>query len=249
MLRSVCSILVFSFGYFAITPAFASGEKVIASSGNQKVALIELFSSESCSSCPPTDLWFSGLESNKDIWSKFVPIVFHVDYWNHLDWKDELSSGAMTTRQIAVSKTWAQPSVYTPAIVVSGKEWRNWRSSRIEDQLSNVSSSITLQILQNESGRLSIKASGLNSNKQYVVHLAKLGIGLSSKVTAGENSGKTLGHSFVALDWQSRSRVLENKPVVFDLGSTKQNAKKYAVVAWIEEVKIPIALQATGGYL
>lgn len=249
MIKQGLSILILGISFLVSTTAGAAGDRVIASSGTNKVTLIELFSSESCSSCPPADLWVSSLESRKDLWSKFVPVVFHVDYWNHLNWKDELSSSKMTARQVAVSKTWAHPSVYTPAVVLSGKEWRGWRNSKLESQLITDSSQISLKILQNEKGQLSVLASGLKGNRKYTVHLAKLGIGLSSKVTDGENSGKTLGHSFVVLDWQNQNLNPDLKMAAFDFGPTKKIAKKYAVVAWIEESDQPIALQATGAYL
>jgi hypothetical protein len=223
--------------------------KVIAASGTTRVSLIELYSSESCSSCPPADQWISGLEANKALWTKFVPVVFHVDYWNHLSWKDDFSSRKMTDRQIAVSKTWSNPSVYTPAITIDGREWRGWRASKIESQLSKQTPAIGLKILKNAEGQFSVQVTGQSSKAQYLVNIALLGIGLNTKVTDGENSGKNLAHSFVVLDWQSQSLNSMGETTPITLVMNKKNAKKYAVVAWIEESKRPVALQATGGYL
>ena len=108
----------------------ANDKTLLAASGPSKVQLVELYSSESCSSCPPADQWISGLKDESGLWKKFVPVVFHVDYWNHLGWKDGLSSQLMTKRQINISRLWPSPAVYTPAVVVDGKEWRDWRNAK-----------------------------------------------------------------------------------------------------------------------
>lgn len=248
MFRAIVILAMVGIGFLSHHKA-RSEEKIIASSGPTKVSLVELYSSESCSSCPPADKWISGLESHKDLWVKFVPVGFHVDYWNHLNWKDQLSSSKMTARQVAVSKTWPQPSVYTPAVVLSGTEWRGWRASPLERQLSTTSSKLGLQIVKSAQGQFRIQVSGQNSGVKYVVHIAKLGFGLSSKVTAGENSGKTLDHNFVVLDWQQQELISGSQTTPFKFEEKIKSAKKYAIVAWIEDSVKPIALQATGGYL
>jgi hypothetical protein len=247
-------LVAFIFMGFIQSVSKAETLKIIASSGKSKVTLVELFSSESCSSCPPADNWISGLESHKDLWSKFVPIVFHIDYWNHLSWKDELSSSEMTARQVAISKTWLYPSVYTPAVVLSGAEWRGWRESKLDAQLSNAASGLVLQIVKNSKGQFQVKVSGQKTGTKYTVNLAKIGMGISTKITDGENSGKTLNHNFVVLDWQKQilnSSQLQTNPIDFLTTNLKlkKAAQKFAVVAWIEEVGQPIALQATGAYL
>jgi hypothetical protein len=239
----------FILGVFNQSISQAEGEKLVASSGKSKVTLVELYSSESCSSCPPADKWISGLESRQDLWVKFVPIVFHVDYWNHLSWKDELSSSDMTARQIAISKTWARPAVYTPAVMLNGAEWQDWRESKLDSHLPQASSELTLKIIQNPKGLFSVQVSGQKAGVKYIVHLARLGVGMSSKITNGENSGKTLKHNFVVLDWQNQNLDSTLKTTPINLIANKKTATQYAVVAWIEEVGHHVALQATGAYL
>ena len=63
----------------------------LAQSGPLKVALLEVYSSEGCSSCPPAEEWVSRLSHRSGLWSEFVPVVFHVDYWDSLGWKDALA--------------------------------------------------------------------------------------------------------------------------------------------------------------
>src|SRR5713226_2490390 len=67
-------------------------------SGPQKIHLLELFTSEGCSSCPPAEAWLSKLKSDPRLWKDFVPLAFHVDYWDRLGWRDRFSSRAWTER-------------------------------------------------------------------------------------------------------------------------------------------------------
>src|SRR2546423_2933711 len=97
-------------------------------SGAQQAALIELYTSEGCSSCPPAEDWLSRLKEQPGLWKKFVPVAFHVDYWNYLGWRDRFSLWQFTERQRRYAAKWQSESVYTPAIVFNGNESRNWSS-------------------------------------------------------------------------------------------------------------------------
>ena len=68
-------------------------------SPERQVALVELYTSEGCSSCPPAESWLSGLKEKPGLWSEFVPVAFHVDYWNYLGWRDKWSSKEYSDRQ------------------------------------------------------------------------------------------------------------------------------------------------------
>ena len=67
-------------------------------SGSNQVHLIELFSSEGCSSCPPAEQWLGGLREAPGLWRDFVPVAFHVDYWDRLGWRDRFSSPSYSER-------------------------------------------------------------------------------------------------------------------------------------------------------
>src|SRR5262249_36121801 len=95
-------------------------------SGETQTTLLELFTSEGCSSCPPAEKWISNLRSNPDLWKKVVPVAFHVDYWDHLGWRDPFSKQEFTERQRSYAATWGGDSIYTPGFVVNGREWRGW---------------------------------------------------------------------------------------------------------------------------
>ena len=89
-LKFFATLLVLGLGS-AKTHAEQSGSPIPATtfeSGVTRTTLLELFTSEGCSSCPPAEKWLSQLKSNPDLWKKIVPIAFHVDYWDHLGWRD-----------------------------------------------------------------------------------------------------------------------------------------------------------------
>ncbi len=220
--------------------------KIISESGENRVQMIELYSSESCSSCPPADIWLSALQSKTGLWKKFIPIAFHVDYWNHLNWKDEFSSKEMTQRQTDISKKWPEPSVYTPAVVLNGAELKMWRTNELT--FSSEKSAYQLKLTQNHIFEYDVDLKGLKSKTSYISRTALLGFGLESNVTSGENSGVKLKHNFVVLDWASLP-VESNQKIHFAFKKPQKKYARLAVVTWIEEVGNPTPLQATGGYL
>src|SRR5262249_16012523 len=68
--------------------------------------LLELFTLEGCSSCPPAEKWLSALKSSSYLWKKAVPIAFHVDYWDHLGWRDRFAKPEFTSRQQRYAAAW-----------------------------------------------------------------------------------------------------------------------------------------------
>ena len=88
-------------------------------SGEKRVALVELFTSEGCSSCPPAERTFSKLATNPALWKTFVPIALHVNYWDNLGWKDRLAAVEFTQRQHTYASAWRADTVYTPEFVLN----------------------------------------------------------------------------------------------------------------------------------
>ena len=110
--------------WLAASPSLA-GELHFESSA-EPVQLIELYTSEGCSSCPPADRWLSALERDPGLWEQFVPIAFHVTYWNYLGWSDRFGRAEFDARHRRVAAN-ASAVVYTPGLFVGGREWRAWR--------------------------------------------------------------------------------------------------------------------------
>src|SRR5215470_7661570 len=95
-------------------------------SGPGTAALVELYTSEGCSSCPPADRWLSAFTAHPD--PRVVPIAFHVTYWDRLGWKDRFDDPRYTQRQETEGRISGARFVYTPQVVVSGRDFPDWRS-------------------------------------------------------------------------------------------------------------------------
>jgi len=176
--------------------ASAAGDLIIKS-GPQRVSLIELYTSEGCSSCPPAEQWLSGLRKDARLWRTIVPVAFHVDYWDRLGWKDPYSSHEATERQNRYAKLLALPMVYTPQIVVDGK-WEAVGSDRAEVERA-------LDLARRDPAEVPVTLALDHGQAQVTlgpgsdrVAASVLLIGFDRRhVTAvkrGENSGRTLAH-------------------------------------------------------
>ena len=97
------------------------------SSSNTQVSLLELYTSEGCSSCPLADRWVSSLKDDPKLWKEFIPLSFHVDYWDYIGWKDRFASPAYSRRQKQYAQQGAVSTVYTPGFLNNGQEWRPWK--------------------------------------------------------------------------------------------------------------------------
>ncbi|MBV9391233.1 MAG: DUF1223 domain-containing protein, partial [Verrucomicrobia bacterium] len=113
---------------FLIVAYLVSGARggAVFESGPDKVVLVELFTSEGCSSCPPAEAWLNHLTNDARLWRKVVPVSFHVDYWDSLGWKDPLAKKQFTIRQQQYAEAWRISSVYTPGFAINGEEWKGW---------------------------------------------------------------------------------------------------------------------------
>lgn len=183
--------------------------------------LIELFTSEGCSSCPPADKYLSQFQHHAGLWNDIIPLAFHVDYWNYLGWKDEYSHPSFTQRQRLYKSYGASSSVYTPGFFVDGKEWRGYFS---RGRLPAISASRAGELKLERTGNqfeLSYSESG-----SYLAHFALLAMDEVTEIKAGENRGKELEHDFVVLDKQQQLSEMAWK---FDVSTWPENADALAV--------------------
>src|SRR6186713_3438579 len=121
MQRTFSFLFVMSISFSTV--AFAGSANF--ESGKTRTHVIELFTSEGCSSCPPAEAWLSKLKDEPRLWRDFVPLAFHVDYWDRLGWRDPFAARQWTARQYDYSSRWNSSSVYTPGFVLNGREWRD----------------------------------------------------------------------------------------------------------------------------
>ena len=237
--------------------ATAAAPQQFASSAKRSV-MVELFTSEGCSSCPSADKWLSGLVEDERLWKTIVPIAFHVDYWDYIGWQDRFARTAFGERQRRYRQLNRVRSVYTPGFVVGGKEWRGWFSW----PNLNISS-------QNDIGPLVVNLNGTQFsaafepsakiNTELELHIAIVGFGITTTVTAGENHGRQLQHDFVALDYQAypmpaSAPVLSAKPRYIIAASMPDPAvhhagKRLGLVAWVSASDDPLPIQSVGGWL
>src|SRR6266568_5478088 len=122
--------LFLCFSATAITITRVQAARITFQSEERQTSLIELYTSEGCSSCPPAEAWLSRLKESPGLWRDFVPLAFHVDYWDYLGWGDPWANKSFSDRQRAYAKQWRSDSVYTPGFVLNGKEWRDWSLSK-----------------------------------------------------------------------------------------------------------------------
>lgn len=175
-----------------------------ARSGTLRTRVVELYTSEGCSSCPPADRWLSRLSYRPGASDTVLPLAFHVTYWDRLGWADRFASPAHTERQYQFSAATGSAVVYTPQVIVDGVDWRGWpalppRSSApaaIDLQLSRDRDGVVVRI-----GTLRIAAPQTLSGYWVLVE-----DGHRSNVRAGENSGTTLRHDHVVRAYQPVGR-------------------------------------------
>ena len=213
-----------------------------------KVQLVELFTSEGCSSCPPADNWLAKLESSPSLWQHFAPIGFHVDYWDQLGWRDRFASAANTARQRNYVRGGSANGVYTPGWFVDGKEWRGWFNRQaLPASAGTRVGSLKLTIDGNDI-TVQTLAPAL-ANQATTLHVALVGVGLTSAIRRGENEGRTLNHAFV---------MLANGDARFENGSGRlrlpnrlpnEMPRRRAVVAWVTANNSTTPLQVAGGWL
>jgi hypothetical protein len=174
-------------------------------SDSQVRALVELYTSEGCSSCPPADHWLSELATRGD--KRVVPIAFHVSYWDYIGWKDRFADMRYTDRQRDVAEAQGASMVYTPQVMIGGRDFRRWSSTgtfeKTIEEIANAPAAASIAVTTRPIGDGGIEGSALlkPGAKNVMLYVALTQDGLSSKVTAGENRGETLRHNAVVRDF------------------------------------------------
>lgn len=176
-----------------------------------KVALVELYTSEGCSSCPPADRWLSALVS-KSRDERVVALALHVDYWDYLGWRDRFASPVFTQRQNTLSKLRKSQFAYTPEVFLGMREFRGWHSSSdVESAVREINrlpaqADITLSLQAGASARERVVHAVFRlrpgtAAPQAQGHIAIYEDMLSTAVERGENRGATLRHDRVVRQW------------------------------------------------
>ena len=215
-----------------------------------RVILVELFTSEGCSSCPPAEKWLNRAEARSDLWSRVIPVAFHVDYWDYIGWPDRFASRAHSKRQQTYRDIERIRAVYTPGFVVGGEEWRGWFSDPTLKLPAEVEvGSISVDV---RDGRFEARfAPVVEVPRRIELHVARLGFDFVTDVGAGENRGRTLQHQFVVLGW-SRHRMSRGGGVYEasgDLPAASNPSPREALAVWVSVPGDPLPIQAAGDWL
>lgn len=168
------------------------------------VAVVELFTSEGCSSCPPADTVLARL-ANPD--GGVYALAFHVDYWDDLGWRDPFASPEFTDRQKAYARTLGGQGLYTPQMIVNGTEqFTGSDGARANESIARALArpatvSLSVAARGTASGAVVIDCKAQNAPADAVVDIAVVERATSSDVRAGENAGRVLRHANVVREF------------------------------------------------
>lgn len=174
-----------------------------ASSGPRQAPLVELYTSQGCSSCPPADRWLSSLKPRVDA-GELVPVALHVGYWDYIGWKDPFARREFNERQRMLARG---GTVYTPGVFLQGREWRQWGGTAAIERAGQATAlaSIDLEVTARSAGSVSVRAK--TAGKADALFIAVTQDGLQTDVKSGENRGTRLGNDFVARAWSGPLRA------------------------------------------
>ena len=232
-------------GLLAAGPAW--GADLVICSGPARVALVELFTSEGCSSCPPAERWLAARREDRGLWRDFVPVAWHVTYWDNLGWPDRLAQRAFTDRQYAYAAAWHKESVYTPCLVRDGREWQAGPVGT-----AGPPAGILRVRYDPATGAANVEFEPASPGAtELEVTAVLLGGGMEVAVRAGENAGRSLEHEFAALA-TVRAPLIRDATVfraTLSLSPAAGRPARLALAVWVTRRGELAPLQAAGGWI
>lgn len=235
---SISLALVFSFGF--LLSSFTRKNKVkpkmpLAGSA----VIIELFTSQGCSSCPPADAVLAKyvLESNPRI----IPLAFHVDYWNRLGWKDPFSQAKYTERQNLYAQKFRSNNIYTPQLVINGKyELVGSKASAIDkavkDELAlDITDEIKFDSIRYLGSQIKINVSCTNTVNASVLNIVLVKKKEVTAIKNGENDGLKLANYNIVFDFKSQPVKEFKTKGTFISFNENYHPEDYFVVAYLQD--------------
>jgi Uncharacterized secreted protein len=219
-------------------------------SSGQRVSVLELYTSEGCSSCPPADRWFSELKRDERLWREFIPVAFHVDYWNYIGWKDRFSSPFYSDRQRSYAESKDVATIYTPGFILNGREWRSFFGLRELTFDSGSWAGSLIARVDQKNVQAVFRPEGVKITRP-VLNIVIMGFDLVTQVMAGENHGKQLQHDFVVLGYKTipMSFAGDGYTVTTSLPRASIVAPRQGIAVWINNEDDLAPIQAAGGWL
>lgn len=206
--------------------------------GNSGFAVVELFTSEGCSSCPPADELVSKIQG-EDIDKPVYILAYHVDYWNRLGWKDAFSSAEYSKRQSQYASFLKLNSVYTPQIVVNGT------TEFVGSEEKSLRRAIKTSLAKKPEALLNIEIAAINRNEAKLTYttagadknttllIAVLQKNAQTKVEHGENGGQTLSHVQIVRKIQAFVLTGNNGEASIDLPAGF-DTKKWEIIGFLQ---------------
>ncbi len=186
-MRPAPSALLFTVATLAGAASHAA--QCSAQSGAGAPLVVELYTSEGCSSCPPADRWLSQVKGRGDV----VALAFHVDYWDRLGWTDRYASAAWTKRQYEVGARSGAGFVYTPQVLVNGRDYRRWPSL----PAGAAAAPVALSLARDGEAYVAQVTRQAGAPRNLSGYWAVTEDGHVTQVKSGENHGATLKHDAV----------------------------------------------------
>ena len=221
-----------------------------SASATKPVALIELYTSEGCNSCPPADKWLAALARSSQVPSQAVPLALHVPYWDYIGWRDRFASPQFEQRQREAVRQGRASAVYTPQVFLNGHDFREWSHGGLDRALAKIAqqpakATLTLDAHAGDHGT-QVSVSG-KAPAGALVMLTRYESGLSSDVKSGENSGEHLTHDNVVRDWIELGRVAKDGALSFSRELQKRpdiQAGQSGLAAFVQDPASGEVLQA-----
>ncbi len=174
------------------------------------LVVVELFTSEGCSSCPPADRLLSSIVNSADESVDVLGLSFHVDYWDYIGWKDPYAQKAFTIRQRAYARGFGLSSIYTPQMVVNGKHEfvgsskSEWNKALVLESTLTLPIALDVSIISKTDEAIVFTVKSKESTNSQI-NVAIVEKGLSQDVKRGENRGRVLSHNNVVRSFDTRS--------------------------------------------
>ncbi|KKD58771.1 hypothetical protein RN22_19425 [Grimontia sp. AD028] len=202
--------------------------------------VVELYTSEGCSSCPPAEAALNKLKGKDGLWTSVIPMAFHVDYWNYIGWEDKYAKPEFSQRQRQKVSQSRASGVYTPGWFINDQEWRGFFARQPVPYASGP---------QAPALKASLNGNILSVNYEGNAHLnaqfALLAMDIETKVKRGENRGRTLEHDFVVVDFGTKPGQHNWQ---FTLGN-EVAAKPSAIAVWLTPQGGGDPVQTVAGWL
>ena len=222
----------------AFAGSVASAASCQAVSGARVPTVVELYTSEGCSSCPPADRWLSALKGRADV----IPLAYHVDYWDSLGWKDRFGQAQFAQRQSSSMRTTGARFAYTPQVVIDGRDAPRWTMLAPSALAARGTPAVALK-LADDGARLELTVTpGPGAPSRMAGYVAVVDDGMQTEVGGGENRGVLLHHDGVVrelLDWTATAGGAQT--VRFDTRTSPEaGASRHWVAVALDDAGKPL---------